>query len=174
MTEPGDAPGTLGAVELVRFAAWLAGSPVRWRELVVADEDARAYSTIWSDERVNAWAIRWSEDSDTGFHDHDDSAAGIVVIEGSVFEERLVLEGPAVKRRFSAGQSFNLAPSVIHRVRCAGGGPALTIHAYSPPLRRQGAYRTRPDGVLERDAIPYTEELRAAAAAQRRAAPLRR
>jgi hypothetical protein len=168
------AHGTLGAAELVGFAAWLAGSPLRWRDLVVADEDARAYSTIWSDERVNAWAIRWPEDSDTGFHDHDESAAGIVVIEGSVIEERLVLAGPAVERRFSAGESFNLASSVIHRVRCDGGVPALTIHAYSPPLGRQGVYRTRPDGVLERDAIPYTEELRAAASAPSGTEPLRR
>ena len=146
----------------------------RWRELVVSDEEARAYSTIWSDERVNAWAIRWSEDADTGFHDHDDSAAGIVVIEGTVVEERLVLCGPPVERRFSAGEYFNLAPSVIHRVRYAGAGPGLTIHAYSPPLSRQGVYRTRPDGVLEREAISHTEELRALAADVSRTASLRR
>ena len=173
MSASRDAPDHLGAAELVRFAGWLARSPVRWRELVVTDDEARAYSTIWSDERVNAWAIRWSEDSDTGFHDHDDSAAGIVVIEGTVIEERLVLAGPVVERRFSAGQSFNLAPSVIHRVRYAGRVPALTIHAYSPPLSRQGVYRTRPDGVLERDAIPYTNELRASPTGPSRTAPIR-
>ena len=161
MSAPGAATEVLGAVELVRFAVELARSPRRWRDLVRPDDDARVYETIWCDERVNAWAICWSEDSDTGFHDHDDSAAGIVVIEGTVIEERLALAGPPVARRFGAGQSFHLSPSAIHRVRHAGGAPALTIHAYSPPLRRQGVYRTGPDGALERDATPYTEELRA-------------
>ena len=154
------AAGSLGAIELVRFAAELARAPERWRELVRPVGDGRVYEAIWSDERVNAWAIRWSADSDTGFHDHDDSAGAIVVIDGSVIEERLTMGGAPLGRRFGAGQSFHLPPSAIHRVRHAGA-PALTIHAYSPPLSRQGVYRTGPDGVLERDAIPYTEELRA-------------
>ena len=153
--------GVLDPVELVQFAAELASSPERWRDLVRPDGEARAYETIWSDERVNAWAICWSAHSDTGFHDHDDSAAGIVVIEGSVIEERLTMAGPPFSRRFGAGESFHIAASAIHRVRHAAGVPALTIHAYSPPLRRQGVYRTGPDGILEREATPYTEELRA-------------
>ena len=152
----------LDAAELVRFAAALADSPERWRRLVDdGGGDARVYETIWSDEHVNAWVIRWSAHSDTGFHDHDVSASAIVVVEGAVVEERLALTGPAVARRFGAGQFFQLSPSAIHRVRHDGGAPALTIHAYSPPLRRQGVYRTAPDGTLERDATPYSEELRA-------------
>lgn len=161
MSSPRPAADALGPVALMRFAAQLARSPERWRDLVREDHAARAYETIWSDERVNAWAICWSPDSDTGFHDHDDSASGIIVIEGSVVEERLAMGGPPVARRFDAGEFFHLPPSAIHRVRHAGGAPALTIHAYSPPLRRQGVYRTGPDGVLERDATPYTEELSA-------------
>jgi hypothetical protein len=45
-------------------------------------------------------------------------------------------------------------------VRHGGGGPALTVHAYSPPLRVQGVYRVAADGALERDVVSYTEELR--------------
>jgi hypothetical protein len=36
-------------------------------------------------------------DHDTGFHDHDDSAAAITVVDGAITEERLALGG-AVKR----------------------------------------------------------------------------
>lgn len=46
------------------------------------------YEQIADDEQVNAWLICWSEDSDTGFHDHDESAAGIAVVSGSVREDR--------------------------------------------------------------------------------------
>jgi hypothetical protein len=82
------------------------------------------------------------------------------VIEGLVVEERLALAGAPIARRFAGGESFHLAASAIHRVRHGGGPPALTVHAYSPPLRVQGVYRVAPDGALERDVVPYTEELR--------------
>ena len=49
-----------------------------------------------------------------------------------------------------------MVPAVaIHRVLHAGVGPAVTIHAYSPPLRRTGAYRVGPDGQLERASVSY-------------------
>ena len=51
----------------------------------------RVYEQIWDDDDVNAWVICWSEDQDTGFHDHDNSAAAIAVISGQLREERLRL-----------------------------------------------------------------------------------
>ena len=57
-----------------------------------------------------------------------------------------------------------LARQAIHRVLHAGGEPAVTIHAYSPPLRRTGAYRVGPRGDLQREAQPFEVELRADAA----------
>jgi hypothetical protein len=49
----------------------------------------------------------------------------------------------------------------IHRVLHAGGPPAITLHAYSPPLVRTGAYRIGPDGQLERELLSPEDELRA-------------
>ena len=37
----------------------------------------------------------------------------------------------------------------------------MTIHAYSPPLARSGAYRLGPDGELEREVLSLQDELRA-------------
>jgi hypothetical protein len=151
---------SLSPDELVSFAISLASSRRRRGRLALAASGTRHYRSIWADERVNAWLIRWSGDSDTGFHDHDLSAAGIVVLDGIVIEERLALSGPPAVRRYGPGDHFHLAPSAIHRVHHGGGTPALTVHAYSPPLRMQGVYRVAADGTLERDAVPYTEELR--------------
>ena len=53
-----------------------------------------------------------------------------------------------------------MPPVAIHRVLHAGGQPAVTIHAYSPPLRRTGAYRVGADGELERESQPFEVELR--------------
>lgn len=160
MSRPPGPAGVLGPTELVEFARALAESLDRPQAVPDAQLCTRVYEEIWSDDYVNAWVICWADDSDTGFHDHDTSTAGIVVLSGSLREERLALSGPPVARSFGAGSSFHLAASAIHRVRHGGGAPALTVHAYSPPLRRQGVYRVAPDGALERDSTPYTEELR--------------
>ena len=124
------------------------------------DSDARVYEEIWNDGDVNAWVICWSEDQDTGFHDHDESGAGIAVVSGTVREDRLTLSGPPRSRTFGAGETFTVPPVAIHRVLHAGDRPAVTIHAYSPPLRRTGAYRVGPDGELERESQPFEVELR--------------
>jgi hypothetical protein len=58
---------------------------------------------------------------------------------------------------------FALPPVAIHRVLHAGNGPAVTIHAYSPPLRRSGVYRVGEDGSLERESQPFEVELQAVA-----------
>jgi len=56
---------------------------------------------------------------------------------------------------------FTVPAVAIHRVLHAGGPPAVTIHAYSPPLVRTGAYRIGQDGVLERELLSSEDELRA-------------
>ena len=152
---------SLSVTELEHFATTLAQAPERWRHHVRHADDVRVYEQIWDDEDVNAWVICWSEDQDTGFHDHDESAAAIHVIDGRVREDRLRLWAPPETRVSVAGETFTVPPSAIHRVLHAGTGPAVTIHAYSPPLRRVGAYRVRGNGELERLAQSYEHELRA-------------
>jgi mannose-6-phosphate isomerase-like protein (cupin superfamily) len=149
---------SLSMPDLERFADRLAATPERWRHLVRHD-DTRVYEQIWDDEDVNAWLICWSEDSDTGFHDHDDSGAGIVVVSGNVREDRLTLGGPPRSQVLGAGTTFTVPPTAIHRVLHAGEGPAVTIHAYSPPLRRMGSYRVGAQGELERESQPFEHEL---------------
>jgi mannose-6-phosphate isomerase-like protein (cupin superfamily) len=147
--------------QLERFVGVLAASPERWSEHVRHACDERVYEQIWDDEDVNAWVICWSEDQDTGFHDHDESGAAVAVIEGSVREDRLALGSAPRTRQLGAGQTFTVPAVAIHRVLHAGQGPAVTIHAYSPPLTRTGAYRIGEDGSLEREALPFEAELRA-------------
>ncbi len=151
----------LGPAELERFVAWLAGAPERWEHAVRHASDVRAYEQVWDDKEVNAWLICWSEDQDTGFHDHDESSAAIAVISGQVREDRLRLGRPPCTRVLGTGSIFTVPPVAIHRVLHAGTAPAVTLHAYSPPLVRTGAYRIGPDGALERELLSNEEELRA-------------
>jgi predicted metal-dependent enzyme (double-stranded beta helix superfamily) len=100
------------------------------------------------------------DDHDTGFHDHDVSAGAVAVISGAVREERLAVDRQPLDRTLAAGESFHFSPADIHRVRHAGADLAVTLHAYSPPLLRMGAYAIGDDGVLARHSLSYTEELR--------------
>ena len=146
--------------ELIDLVERLAASPESWRDLVTHRPDARTYEQLHRDDHVAVWLICWMNDHDTGFHDHDLSAGALSVVRGSVCEERLVLGGAPSSRTFSAGDTLTFAASDIHRVAHAGSEPAVTLHAYSPPLWRMGAYEVSPEGTLRRHSMSYAEELR--------------
>jgi Cysteine dioxygenase type I len=146
--------------ELIAFVEGLASKSESWRHLVEHDRAARTYSELLRDDNVAAWLICWMDDHDTGFHDHDVSAGAVAVVSGSVREDRLVLGAAPTTRVLGAGSAFSFEASDIHRVRHAGAEPAVTIHAYSPPLWRMGAYEIRPEGRLLRHSVSYAEELR--------------
>jgi predicted metal-dependent enzyme (double-stranded beta helix superfamily) len=146
--------------ELARFVRDLAAQPERWRHLVHHRPDARTYVELARDDHVAAWLICWMDDHDTGYHDHDLSAGAVAVTAGAVCEERLVLGGAPATRTVSAGGAFTFGPADIHRVSHAGAEPAVTIHAYSPPLWRMGSYEVLASGELRRWSLSYAEELR--------------
>ena len=101
-----------------------------------------------------------SEDQDTGFHDYDLSYGAVTVVDGELIEERLRLGGTPERNRYTAGQTFSVSVSDIHCVSQNGTVPAVSLHAYSPPLRRMSAYVVEPCGKLRRESISYAEELR--------------
>jgi hypothetical protein len=150
----------LSGPELQAFVAELADRPELWIDVVRHDPTQRSYELLLSDEHLTVWLICWMDDHDTGFHDHDLSAGAVAVVGGHVREERLAIDGPPRPRTFAVGESFHFSPADIHRVLHAGSGPAVTLHAYSPPLDRMGAYVVGDDGVLARHALTAADELR--------------
>jgi predicted metal-dependent enzyme (double-stranded beta helix superfamily) len=155
----------LDSYELEAFVAELADRPELWIGRVRHDPAQRSYEELISDEHLTAWLICWMDDHDTGFHDHDRSSGAVAVVSGAVREERLTLGGDPSRRVLRAGQSFHFSASDIHRVRHEGVDPAVTLHVYSPPLERMGAYEVGDDGVLVRHAMSSSEELRPRVAA---------
>ncbi|HEY2716295.1 MAG TPA: hypothetical protein VGI73_08760 [Solirubrobacterales bacterium] len=153
----------LSGEELLAVASGVAARPRLWRPHVAHDPGQRTYEQLFRDQHLDLWLICWSHDHDTGFHDHDLSAGAVAVAAGAVREERLVLGRPVdepIARTVSAGSSFSFGASDIHRVLHAGGEPAVTIHAYSPPLLRMGSYSVEASGQLRRFAVSYETELR--------------
>ena len=150
----------MSELDLEGLVADLMARPQEWRHLVSHDAGRRRYELLRRDDEVEIWLICWMPGHDTGFHDHDLSSGAVVVAQGAVVEERLRLGGPPSVRRYVPGDIFDFSPVDIHRVIHAGSTPATTLHAYSPPLRRMGAYLIDPGGALQRHPLAKDQELR--------------
>ena len=154
----------LGAAELCELVARIASDPGLWLPLVREDTAERHFEQLSLDEHVGVWVITWAHGNDTGFHDHDVSHGAVAVVRGEIVEERLVLGGPPRRLARRAGETFGFDASHVHRMRKDDAAIAVSIHAYSPPLSRMGAYDVDADGTLLRRSIAASEELRPAAA----------
>jgi predicted metal-dependent enzyme (double-stranded beta helix superfamily) len=150
----------LDRTELRALVGAVAAEPERWRSLVRRTGADRRFEQLWRDDHVDVWVISWASGNDTGFHDHDVSCGAVAVVQGELIEERLMLGGPPCRRCHRAGQTFDFDAAHVHRMRQDSDVPAVSIHAYSPPLWRMGSYGVGTDGSLRRQSISYAEELR--------------
>jgi hypothetical protein len=150
----------LDCAALRRVVAAIAERPALWRPLVTLDPERRRFEQMRRDGHADIWVISWMHGHDTGFHDHDVSRGAVAVVTGEILEERLVLGGAPRGRRHRAGDVFDFDASHVHRMCQDSAAPAVTIHAYSPPLWRMGAYAIEADGTLRRESVSYAEELR--------------
>ena len=151
--------------ELRALVSSIAADPQQWQELVHHGTPERHFEQLWRDDHVDVWVISWANGNDTGYHDHDVSSGAVAVVEGELIEERLVLSGPPRRLHHHAGEVFDFDASHVHRMRQDSDTPAVSVHAYSPPLWRMGSYSVGPDGTLRRHSVSYAEELRSAEAA---------
>jgi predicted metal-dependent enzyme (double-stranded beta helix superfamily) len=151
---------SLAIPELREIVAGLAADPRRWSHLVRHDPDQRLFERLIDEPEVEAWLICWMPGHDTGFHDHDLSSGAVTVVRGAVREERLRVGAEATSNVYVPGDTFDFTASEIHRVTHSGAQATVTLHAYSPRLRRMGAYAVSSDGALRRHPLGYGEELR--------------
>jgi hypothetical protein len=81
------------------------------------------------------------------------------VVRGCLQESNPRIGGRPASRNVPAGKSFSFGPDRIHRL--AGiDKRSVSIHAYSPPLWRLGAYAIDDHGVMRRMSVSYADELR--------------
>jgi Cysteine dioxygenase type I len=148
--------------ELRALAVELGGSDDLWRPLVRHDAAARFYLQLHRDPHVDIWLICWTNQQDTGFHDHDVSAGAVHVCSGDLVEDRFELTDLGLRSReieHAAGSTFDFDASHVHRLRHPEGKePAVSIHVYSPALWRMGYYDVDASGLLRRTSISYAEE----------------
>ena len=154
-------PRELDSLELARVASAVVATPELWEHHVRLVPDERQYTSLYVDDHIGIWLICWMPGHDTGFHDHDKSSGGVAVASGTVREERPVWGREPRRVDPGPGEGFHFDETEIHRVLNVSDEPAVTVHCYSPPLQRMGAYLVERDGYLRRRPISWDERLEA-------------
>ena len=103
------------------------------------DEEQRWHQRIYRDRRVDVWLIGWLPSQGTQLHDHGGSAGAFSVLSGEL-TEAVVGGGRLHDHRRRPDQSIGFGPRYVHDVRNLSDAPAVSVHAYSPPLTTMTYY----------------------------------
>jgi rhodanese-related sulfurtransferase/mannose-6-phosphate isomerase-like protein (cupin superfamily) len=122
--------------ELTRIVADFASSSDGWIDRVRLRTDDRWYERLYQGPDHDIWVISWMPGQSTGFHDHGESAGAFIVATGALEEHRPGDQPIAIL----PGQTRAFESDYAHDVRNVSSGPAVSIHAYSPPLSEMNEY----------------------------------
>jgi rhodanese-related sulfurtransferase/mannose-6-phosphate isomerase-like protein (cupin superfamily) len=118
-----------------------------WLHRVRLRAEGRWYERLYLDADHDIWVISWLPGQSTGFHDHGESAGAFVVTTGALEEHRP--GHPSVPIYPHQPRAFG--PDYAHDVRNVARAPALSIHAYSPPLAEMNEYELDGVALVARD-----------------------
>jgi len=107
-----------------------------WMDKVRLRVERRWYERLYHGPDYDIWVISWLPGQATGFHDHGVSSGAFIVATGILEEYRPGEETHAIH----PGQSRAFGPEYAHDVRNSSLAPAISIHAYSPPLSEMNEY----------------------------------
>jgi mannose-6-phosphate isomerase-like protein (cupin superfamily) len=144
---PRDHRSSLDATDLAALVADVASRPAEWQAEVRFGADARWWTRLRRDELVDVWLLTWVYDTGSDLHDHGPSAGAFTVVVGELEEVRP--DGPdheLVPTTLRAGDVRQVERGVVHDVRSPSTLPAVSIHAYSPPLREMTFFEQHPSG----------------------------
>ena len=130
--------------DLVRLAA----STGEWAGLVRYAEGERWYQRLERSEDHEVWLLSWLPGQGTGFHDHGGSCGAFTVVRGELRERTVSGTGRAAAAVLAAGGVRTFGPRHVHDVENAASIPAVSIHAYSPPLAEMRRYQLGPAGLV--------------------------
>ena len=130
-------------------------------------ETERWFTRIHGDEELDIWLISWVPGHATELHDHGGSLGALTVLSGSLNEYRW--DGRRLRRRrLDAGDQAGFplgwvhdvvwAPDPVARATPVPVQPALSVHAYSPPLTVMSYYDVTERNTLRRQRTELTDQ----------------
>jgi rhodanese-related sulfurtransferase len=121
--------------ELANIVSLFASSD-GWMDKVRLRAEGRWYERLYHGPDYDIWVLSWLPGQSTGFHDHGASSGAFVVATGILEEHRP--GGPT--HVMHPGKPRAFGPDYTHDVRNVSLAPAISIHAYSPPLSEMNEY----------------------------------
>jgi hypothetical protein len=140
-------PARLSSGRLGQIVAATAAEPGKWRDLVRYDPARRWYFRMELTDDYEVWLLSWEPGQGTGFHDHGGSRGAFCVAVGELQEQSLRGSRDVVTRTVAAGQVRSFGPRFVHHVVNGSRAPAVSVHAYSPPLPPMRRYELTPGGL---------------------------
>lgn len=120
--------------------------------------DERWHQRLYRDPSVDLWLITWLPSQGTQLHDHGGSSGAFTVVGGTLTESVPSGFGRARLRirdaDVAAGSTVGFGRHHIHDVRNRGVEPAVSVHAYSPPLTSMTFYRADVAGLTTLTTVP--------------------
>jgi len=105
--------------------------------------DQRWHVRIHQDDAVDVWLISWTTEQGTELHDHGGSSGAFAVVEG-VLNEYVWSDADGrallVNHVRQEGDVVAFGPAYVHDVRNHREAAAVSVHAYSPPIRLMRYY----------------------------------
>jgi hypothetical protein len=137
--------------DLISLLRSVAADENRWLpQLQFPHGTERWWTPLLGDADVDVWLLSWLPGHSTDLHDHGPSAAAFTVVRGRLGELRQRSDGRLHAITHRTGSITALAPGVLHDVHGSGRQPAVSIHAYSPPLREMNYYELDRSGGVRR------------------------
>jgi rhodanese-related sulfurtransferase len=134
--------------ELANIVSLFASSG-EWVDRVRLRLEQRWYERLYHGPDNDIWVISWLPGQTTGFHDHGASSGAFIVATGTLEEHRVGEQARAIL----PGESRAFGPDYAHDVRNASLAPAVSIHAYSPPLDEMNEYEMDGVRLLRREPV---------------------
>ncbi|MGD0374408.1 MAG: cysteine dioxygenase family protein [Streptosporangiaceae bacterium] len=134
---------------LAQLAGGLAAQPAAWNHLVRFGAEKRWYCRLELADDYEIWLLSWLPGQHTGFHDHGEAVGAFAVARGRL-SERTVAPGQSQprSRTLPAGSVRAFGTHHVHDVLNAAAGPAVSVHAYSPPLTAMRQYELTAAGLV--------------------------
>jgi hypothetical protein len=139
--------GLLGPAQLSRLVSGVAEAG-QWRSSVLFSAGRRWYRRLELTEIYEIWLLSWLPGQHTGFHDHGEAAGAFAVVQGEL-QETLARPGACQVRQRTAwqGKVTSFGPRHLHDVGNTSAAPAVSVHAYSPPLTAMRRYEMTGTGL---------------------------
>jgi predicted metal-dependent enzyme (double-stranded beta helix superfamily) len=137
----------LSQVRLRQLVQGAAAREHEWLSLVRYDLGRRWYQRLARHDDHEVWLLSWLPGQRTGFHDHGESSGAFTVARGTLAERTAPGLRPGPSAPVHRGEVRSFGAWYVHDVINASVRPAVSVHAYSPPLTSMRRFEFGPGGV---------------------------